>query len=72
MRVRLLLLRWWLCRQRDNLAHIAAILLPKRIVYWSLIRAGVTTMGDDVIPEVPFMTVLKRWGQHANLPGHED
>jgi hypothetical protein len=35
--------------------------LPRRLVYWALIRAGVEHIhGDEVVPSVPFMEVLRR------------
>lgn len=39
----------------------AAYRLPRRLIYWALIRAGVTHIeSGEVVPEVPFMEVLRR------------
>lgn len=36
--------------------------LPRCLVYWVLIRAGVTTIGDnEIVPEVTFVDVIQRW-----------
>lgn len=37
--------------------------MPKRLVYWTLIRAGAEHIGfREEVPAVPFMTVLQRAG----------
>ena len=50
-------LRWWLVR-----------LLPRPVVKWALLRAGVECCGGpvhphEVVPSVPFTTVLERWSR---------
>lgn len=45
----------------DDVAQFIVRLLPQRVRYWSLIRSGVKGMEpDEVVPEVPFVTVLSR------------
>lgn len=42
----------------------AALLLPKRLAYWSLIATGVRHIeANEEVPAVPFMTVLERAGK---------
>jgi hypothetical protein len=38
--------------------------LPESVVYWTLIRAGSKNMlPHEVVPEVPFTTILQRVGR---------
>lgn len=50
---------------RDWLSSAAAVLLPRRVVYWCLIRvAGEVTTGrysTTVVPHLTFMEALRRW-----------
>jgi hypothetical protein len=49
------------CRGWEALWAWAAYRLPRRLVYWVLIRAGVTHIHDDEeVPEVPFTEILRR------------
>lgn len=52
--------RWWIINH-----------LPRRVVLWSLYRAGVECCGGpnhptEVVPEVPFTVVLNRWNIHSS------
>jgi hypothetical protein len=70
---RLSLFRWWLQGRPDKLACWVAYRLPRRLVYWGLIRAGAKVIeGHETVPEVTFTDVLQRWGQHSGMPGHAD
>lgn len=45
----------------DDLARWIARRLPKRVVYWAFILKGARHIkGDEVVPEVPFVEVLRR------------
>lgn len=60
-------------RLRDRLAEGLAYRLPRRVVYWAIIRAAAATIkGDEEVPGVPVMDVLQRWGKVAGMPGHGD
>lgn len=53
-------LRWWLVNR-----------LPRCVVTWALLRAGVECTGhsgrpDEEVPAVPFTTVLQRWSEGAD------
>lgn len=40
--------------------------LPRRLAYWSFIDSGVRYMNpSEVVPEVPFMDVLSRFGDEV-------
>lgn len=44
----------------------AAAHLPERLAYWSYIHQGVKHFeGNELVPEVRYMTVLDRMGKHA-------
>lgn len=48
--------------------------LPRRLAYWSLVDSGGRYMGGserprEVIPEVPFMEVLRRAGEDVERRG---
>lgn len=49
----------------DNICEFLARCLPRRLVYWAVLRAGVyATTGQFSHQEVPalsYMTMLKRW-----------
>jgi hypothetical protein len=48
---------------KDALARIAVRLVPQRVQYWILIRAGVKYIrSDEEVPAVPFTVVLSRFG----------
>lgn len=48
-------------RVRDELAHIAAGTVPRRVRYAVLLRAGVSVIrSDEEVPAVPFLEVLAR------------
>jgi len=42
--------------------------MPRRLAYWVLIDAGANHMENDVVPEVTFMTVLKRFERAGGAP----
>jgi hypothetical protein len=50
---------------RDKIAQKIAYLLPKRVVYWVLIRAGAyASTGKyftQIIPELTIMDTIQRW-----------
>lgn len=47
-------------RTADWAAQQVAWHLPPRIAYWSFIRLGVRAIGNEVVPEVTYVDVLKR------------
>lgn len=52
-------------RTREWVWRRFAHMLPRKVAYWSLIDSGIRYMGGpfnphEVIPDVPFMTVLQR------------
>lgn len=50
---------------KESLPRWIAYLLPKRVVYWAMIRAGAYATdgkyGSTVVPEVTLVDVLERW-----------
>jgi hypothetical protein len=57
-------LQMWAHRKADyewRPSKLIADRLPPSVVYWTVIRAGVEAIrSDEVVPEVPFTTVLQR------------
>jgi hypothetical protein len=39
--------------------------LPRKLAYWSFIDTGARYMGNDVVPEVTYATILQRFGNEA-------
>lgn len=39
--------------------------LPRKLAYWSYIDTGVRHMGNDVVPDVAYVTILERAGDHV-------
>jgi hypothetical protein len=37
--------------------------MPRSLAYWSFIDTGARHIGNDVVPEVTYMTVLERAGK---------
>lgn len=50
----------------DNFWSWAGRAVPRRLAYWVLIAEGVRHIQDnEIVPEVPFTTVLNRSGRRA-------
>lgn len=61
--LRAMSLRERLARTGEWAVMALAHWLPRRLAYWSFIDTGVRYMGkDDTVPEVRFMTLVKRAG----------
>lgn len=46
---------------KDQFSKLVVRLLPKRVRYWVYLRVGLDLIHpDEVVPEVTFLTVLKR------------
>lgn len=43
----------------------AAHRIPRRLAYWSFIDTGVRHMGNDVVPEITYVEVLRRAGDEV-------
>jgi hypothetical protein len=57
-------LQIWAHRKADyewRPSKLIADRLPRSVVYWTVIRAGVEAIrSDEIVPEVPFTDVLQR------------
>jgi hypothetical protein len=57
-------LQMWAHRKADHdwrPSRLIAQWLPRSVVYWTVIRAGVEAIrSDEIVPEVPFVDVLSR------------
>jgi hypothetical protein len=63
MRVKMLLWKWGMVRQRDKFNQWVSRHIPSYFVYWSLIHAGVKSIrNDETVPDVTFTDVLSRSG----------
>lgn len=50
-------------RTRECALRFIARHLPRSLAYWSFIDTGALHMGNDIVPEVTYMTVLERAGK---------
>ena len=62
---------------KDRIAEWISWKLPKRVVYFAVIRAAAhaTThgaYGATDTNKITALQVLKRWGHHVGMPGHGD
>lgn len=56
--------RYWWEKHKDDPAKLIARHLPERVRFFVLINAGLGAMRDtEIVPEVPFTTVLQRFGK---------
>lgn len=53
-------LRERVARTPEVLLRTAAHRMPRKLAYWVLIDQIVRHVGNDVVPEVPAMTILQR------------
>lgn len=56
-------LRERLARTGEWALRAIAHRMPRRLAYWVLVDTGGRHMANDVVPDVTFMTVLKRAGK---------
>lgn len=63
----------WRHEWRDLVSHKVARVLPRRLRYWVLIDMGAAHIhGNEIVPDVPFMTVLERASSGSSAPREDD